>query len=206
MKKQRSPRDWREGCRLRALELHEQGWTGKAIGAALGVSQSAVSQRLKRGREGGPEALRAKPPPGRVPRLTAEQRAELPHLLACGAEAFGFLGEVWTSKRMARVIADEFGVHYHPDHVRRLLRTAGWSPQKPIRRATQRDEAAIERWATEQWPALQAKPAQRSAPLSGSTSPASIRCRRWCAPRHHAARRQSCTRCSPTTTSRSLAA
>ena len=166
-KKGRPPRDWREGRRLRALELHEQGWTGKAIAAALGVSQSAVSQWLKRGREGGTEALRAQPPPGRVPRLTAEQRAELPHLLAHGAEAFGFVGEVWTSKRVAAVIADEFGVHYHPDHVGRLLRTAGWSPQQPTRRATQRDEAAIEHWATEQWPALQAKPRRRAAPSSG---------------------------------------
>src|SRR5581483_10818683 len=75
--KQRPPRDWREGRRLRALELHEQGWTGKAIAAALGVSKSAVSQWLKRGREGGPEALRAQPP-GRAPRLSAEQRAALP--------------------------------------------------------------------------------------------------------------------------------
>ena len=108
-KKQRSPRDWREGRRLRALELHAQGWTGTAIAAALGVSQSAVSQWLKRGREGGPDALRAQPPPGRVPRLSAEQRGALPHLLARGAEAFGFLGEVWTSKRIARVIRRNSG-------------------------------------------------------------------------------------------------
>src|SRR5215208_4049678 len=47
-KKQCLPRDWREGRRLRALELHEQGWSGKAIAAALGVSQSAVSQWLNR--------------------------------------------------------------------------------------------------------------------------------------------------------------
>src|SRR4051794_25481418 len=100
-KKQRPPRDWREARRLRVLELHEQGGTGKAIAAALDVSQSAVSQWLQRGREGAPEALRAQPPPGRVPRLTVEQRMELPRLLAQGADAFGFLGEVWTSKRGA---------------------------------------------------------------------------------------------------------
>jgi hypothetical protein len=64
-----------------STELHEEAWTGKAIAAARGVSQSAVSQWLKRGREGGPEALRAQPPPGRMPRLTVEQRAELPRLL-----------------------------------------------------------------------------------------------------------------------------
>ncbi len=102
-----------------------------------------------------------------MPRLIAEQLALLPSLLAQDAEAFGFIGEVWTAKRVAAVIRQEFHVRYHPDHVGRLLRAAGWSPQKPIRRATQRDEAAIERWITERWPALQAKPRWRSALSSG---------------------------------------
>src|ERR671938_62131 len=165
--KPRSPRDWREGRRLRAWALHQQGWTGTAIADALGVTKGAVSRWLKRAREGGAEALYSQPPPGPTPRLSAEQLAQLPGLLAQGAEAFGFPGEVWTAKRVAAVIRDEFHVRYHPDHVGRLLRTAGWSPQKPIRRATQRDEAAIERWITEQWPALQAKPRWKGAPSSG---------------------------------------
>jgi transposase len=165
--KQRPPRDWREGRRLRALELHADGWTGKKIAAALGVTEGAVSQWLKRAREGGAEALRAHPPPGREPRLTAEQRAALPGLLTRGAEAFGFLGAVWTTKRVAAVIRQEYGVRYHPDHVGRLLRQAGWSPQQPVRRATQRDEAAIECWALERWPALQAKPTASGGRSSG---------------------------------------
>src|SRR5829696_10147714 len=179
--KARSPRDWREERRLRAWALHQQGWTGKTVAEALGVSQGAVSQWLKRAREGGVEALYSQPPPGPTPRLTVEQLGQLPGLLALGAEAFGFLGEVWTAKRVAAVIAAEFGVRYHPDHVGRLLRTAGWSPQKPIRRATQRDEAAIERWATEQWPALQAKPRLSSVPSSGLTNRAFIPSPPWSA-------------------------
>src|SRR5919199_1248257 len=166
----RSPRDWREERRLRAWALHQQGWMGKTIAEALGVSKGAVSQWLKRAREGGAEALYRQPPPGPTPRLTAQQLARLPSLLAQGAEAFGFIGEVWTAKRVATVIRQEFGVRYHPDHVSRLLRAAGWSPQKPIRRATQRDEEAIEGWITERWPALQAKPRPKSARSSGSMS------------------------------------
>src|SRR5215208_4814982 len=175
--KPRSPRDWREGRRLRAWALHQQGWTGTAIAEALGVTKGAVSRWLKRAREGGAEALYRQPPPGPTPRLTVEQLGQLPGLLARGADAFGFLGEVWTAKRVAAVIRDEFHVRYHPDHVRRLLHNAGWSPQKPIRRATQRDEAAIERWMTERWPALQAKPRRRNVLLSGCTSRPSILCR-----------------------------
>ena len=147
--------EWR---RLRAWELDQQGWLGKEIAAALGVTEGAGSQWLKRAREHGVAALHHRMPPGPTPKLTAEQREQLPALLAHGAEAYGFLGEVWTTKRVATVIAREFGVRYHPAHVSRLLRQLGWSVQKPLRRATQRDEAAIAQWRTERWPRLQAKP------------------------------------------------
>jgi transposase len=75
-------------------------------------------------------------------------------LLACGAQAFGFLGEVWTRRRVAQLIHDEFGVRYHPAHVSRLLKQIGWSPQRPLVRASQRDDAAIASWYAERWPAL----------------------------------------------------
>ena len=168
---------------------------GKTIAEALGVSKGAVSQWLKRAREGGVEALYSQPAPGPTPRLTTEQLAQLPQLLARGAEAFGFIGEVWTAKRVAALICEEFHVRYHPDHVGRLLRAVGWSPQKPIRRATQRDEAAIERWITERWPALQAKPKASSGPSSGWTNRGSIHCRPWSARGPHAARLPSFARC-----------
>jgi transposase len=152
---QQQVNEWR---RLRAWSLHQAGWTGRAIAQALGVTAGAVSQWLKRAREQGRAALRHRMPPGPAPKLTAEQRAQLPALLGHGAEAYGFLGDVWTTKRVASVIRREFGVRYHPAHVSRLLRQIGWSVQKPIPRATQRDEAAIAQWHTERWPVLQAKP------------------------------------------------
>jgi transposase len=157
------PWDWREGRRLRALELYEQGWKAIRIADALGVTRGAVSQWLARARTGGREALRHQTPPGARPRLTAEQRALLPRLLAKGAESYDFLGNVWTTKRVAAVIKREFGVSYHPAHVSRLLRQMGLSLQKPIVRATQRKEDEIRAWPTETWPALQAKRAPRSA-------------------------------------------
>jgi transposase len=161
-----SRQDLREWRRLRAWELHEAGWTGRAIATALKVSEGAVSGWLKRARTGGVAALRRQPAPGATPRLTADQRATLPDLLAIGAEAYGFVGEVWTTKRVAVVIQRAFGVRYHPAHVSRLLRHEGLSLQKPIRRATQRNEAAIAAWPAERWPALVAQPRRRSAPSS----------------------------------------
>lgn len=156
------PRSRREGRRLRALELHEQGWTGTAIATVLGVTGGAVSQWLRRAREGGgAAALRDRPPPGPTPKLTADQRAQIPALLAKGAEAYEFVGEVWTTRRVATVIARELGIHYHPAHVSRLLRTLDWSVQKPIRRATQRDEAAIAIWRDERRVELEKKGGRR---------------------------------------------
>jgi transposase len=155
------PRDWHEARRLRAWELKRQGWKQRTIAAALGVTPGAVSQWLKRAAEGGVAALRTRIRPGPTPRLTPEQRARIPELLARGAEAHGFAGEVWTAARVAAVLEREFGVRYHPAHVSRLLRAVGWSVQQPIRRATQRDEAAVAAWDAERWPALKRGPTKR---------------------------------------------
>jgi transposase len=146
--------DWREGRRLRAFELKKRGWKQTQIADALGVTEGAVSQWMKRAREEGVEGLRHKPPPGARPRLSEQERTELPELLAQGAEAHGFRGNVWTCERVAIVIWRHFGVGYHPAHVSRLLKKLRFSLQKPSRRANQRDEDAIERWKEERWPQL----------------------------------------------------
>jgi transposase len=155
------PRDWREARRLRAGELKQQGWPQQTIAAALGVTPGAVSQWLKRAATGGAGALRTRLRPGPTPKLTPEQRARLPAVLARGAEAYGFVGDVWTTARVAAVIERAFGVRYHPAHVSRLLRALGWSVQRPLRRATQRDEAAIAAWYAERWPALKKGPKRK---------------------------------------------
>ena len=71
-----------------------------------------------------------------------------------GPEAFGFDTELWTLARIAAVIEQLTGVRYHPGHVWRLLRRLGWSPQRPARRATERDEAEIARWRAQEWPRI----------------------------------------------------
>jgi transposase len=107
--------DWREGRRFRAFELKQEGWSQQRIAEALGVSKGAVSQWMKRAREGGGvEALKRQPAPGARPRLSEDERHKVPELLARGAEAHGFRGEVWTCERVAIVIRKEFGISYHP--------------------------------------------------------------------------------------------
>jgi len=171
--------------------LKAKGWSQQKIAEALGVTAGAVSQWVRRGREGGEEALKSRPRPGAAPKLTAEQRAQIPLLLAQGAEAFGFRGDVWTAKRVATVIRRAFGVRYHPNHVGKLLRSAGWSVQKPIERASQRNEAAIEAWRTERWPALKRGLTRKAGPSSGSMNRAAISSRARSGPTPHAGRRRS---------------
>jgi transposase len=147
--------DWREGRRLRGWELHEAGWSQAAIAEALGVTEGAVSQWMRRAREGGgPEALRTRTAPGAASRLSETQRARILDWLRAGPEAHGFRGELWTRKRVAAVIERKLGIRYHPGHVSKLLAQWAWSPQLPERRARQRDEGAIQEWLTARWPAI----------------------------------------------------
>jgi transposase len=168
MSTSKKPTEVGEWRRQRGWALYQAGWWQKDIAAALGVSRAAVCQWIKDAREGGGvEALRSRPHLGGPSKLTAEQRAQIPALLARGAPAYGFRGDVWTAKRIAEVIWRTFGVRYHPDHVSRLLRLAGWSVQRPIQRATQRDADAIRCWYEQRWPALKKRQPTKATPSSG---------------------------------------
>ncbi len=161
-----TPHNWKEARRLQAWRLKQQGWSQRQIANALGVSEGAVSQWMLRARQGGAEALRHRPAPGAPRRLTTDQLTQLPALLERGPEAYGFRGQIWTRGRIAAVIQLTFGVSYHPRHVGRLCQAIRWSPQKPARRARQRDEAAITRWREDTWPAIKKGQKRRSRPSS----------------------------------------
>ena len=150
-----TPSDWREARRFRAFELKQDGWKQTDIAEALGVSEGAVSQWMKKAREGGKEALKTEPRPGRPRKLSEEERTEkLPSLLEKGPEYFGFRGEVWTRKRVRKIIKEEFGVEYDVSQVGRILGRIGWSRQKPDHRSDKRDEEAIEEWKNQEWPRI----------------------------------------------------
>ncbi len=159
-----SVHDWREWRRLRAWELAQTGWGVRRIAVALAASPAAVSRWLAAARHDGPQALLTQPRPGAPAKLSADQKRLIPDFLWHGAEAYGFRGELWTCRRVAQVLDEEFGVRYARSQVARILKALGWTPQVPITRAIQRDEAAIECWATEDWPVLkrQAKKEDRT--------------------------------------------
>ena len=150
-----------EARRRRGVALLEEGLGVREAARQIGCSPASVSRWQAEVQAGGPDALRAKPAPGRPPRLTARQRGKLLKLLLKGATAHGFSTELWTLPRVAEVIARTFGVRYHPAHVWKILRGEGWSCQKPERRARERDEAAIQHWRAERWPHIKKRPPRR---------------------------------------------
>ena len=149
--------DWRELRRFRALELKRTGWRQESIATSIGVTKGAVSQWMTMARTQGVEALRARPHSGRPAELTPAEKRLIPELLSYGAEAYGFRGEVWTCSRVRKVIEWVLGVSYHKSHVARLLKALHWTPQLPVQRAAQRDEAAITLWRTKVWAELKKK-------------------------------------------------
>ena len=191
------PKTWKEGRRKRALELKQHGWKQREIAVALGVSAAAVSQWVAETRVRGREAWQAKPRPTEPIKLTPDQLHLVPELLSHGAEAYGFRGAFWTCARVATVIWEAFGVSYHKAHVSRLLRRLDWTPQLPIERAAQRDEAMIQQWRVQVWPELKKRHISKGAPLSLWTSQAFISCQGWPAPMRRAGRLLSCPRCTP---------
>lgn len=124
----------------------------------MGVDRRSVRRWKASVSQGGPDAVKAKPAPGRPPRLDATAKRRLERHLLRGARAAGFPTDLWTCPRIAVVIRRQFRVPYHVDHIGRLLRAMGWSPQKPERRARERDEAAIQRWVKQAWPRIKKKP------------------------------------------------
>ena len=109
-------------------------------------------------RKQGAGGLAARPVPGRPSKLSVRQREQLETMLVRGAAANGFESDLWTCPRVAQVITRRFGIGYHVDHIGRLLRSLGWTPQRPTRRALERDEDGIQRWIKQEWPRIKKKP------------------------------------------------
>jgi transposase len=129
--------------RLRAVELVAQGESPDDVAHFLGCGRSSVYTWVKQAKES-IEKLAAKPHAGPKPRLDAAQLKRLEDELKKGAKAHGWKTELWTAARVAELIERLLKVSFHPEHVRKILKTRlRWTSQKPEKRARERDEEAI---------------------------------------------------------------
>jgi transposase len=142
-----------ERRRCRAVQLLEQGESPTVVARMLGVTPSSLHRWRRMARQ--QKGLIAKPVRGAKRRLTDSQLKELEGLLLKGAPAHGYPNQLWTSARVAQVIQKRFGVKYHPDYVRRLLRRRlNWTCHKPQRRARERNAKEVERWQADELPRI----------------------------------------------------
>jgi transposase len=165
-----------EARRLQGARLLKRKVAQAEVARELGVSRQAVSLWAEQlaAVNGAVGKLKAKPL-GRPKWLQAEQCEALRAMLLKGALACGFATELWTIKRVRTLIRREFGLVYSHTGCWRVLRALGFTPQRPERRAIQRDEAAIAQWKRKRWPALKKTPNAKGAPSSSSTNRASRR-------------------------------
>lgn len=141
------------------------GRTQADVADFLGVHPVTVAKWMAAYRAGGDDALTAKPVPGRPRFLTADQEAQVRSWLLQRPTDFGFRTDLWTAARVAHLIRQRLGVAFHPSYLREWLAKRGYSPQKPVRRAKQRNPVAIDAWLGQGYPAVQKK-----SPPTGPTS------------------------------------
>jgi len=148
--------------RRQAVLAVQKGDKVKDVARIMGVNRRSLHRWLQAVEQ--PNGLVAKPHPGPATRLNSTQQQELEQLLRQGAQAHGWPNQLWTTQRIAALILRHFGVSLHHDHVGRFLRQRlKWSPQKPRRRARERDEEAIALWKSETFPTILQAAADRNA-------------------------------------------
>lgn len=144
--------------RYKAVELFEKGERQASIARILGVSRQSVSRWYRDWFNGDREALCGSTQAGRKRRLAQDQPQLIEEELLRGARAHSYPSDLWTLPRVARLIEEITGVHYHPGHVWRVLRQMGWSLQRPTLQARERDEQKVRQWKTRTWARVKKTP------------------------------------------------
>jgi len=147
-----------EQRRLQAVVLFQDGFQPLEIAKKFKVDRRSVRRWKASYLKNGRKSLKARPTPGRPPKLSVKHKSQLEKLLLKGAHCAGYFTDLWTCPRIADLIKHKFRVYYHVDHIGKLLRSLGWSPQKPQRKARERDEKVIRRWIKTDWPRIKKKP------------------------------------------------
>ncbi len=157
-------RSYRVSKRLQAVVLNSQGRSSGELASILQSPRSKVSEWLARYETHGVEGLLEGQRCGRPPQLSNSQRQPLRDILDSGPVAYGLDTGIWTSPRIAWVIEQEFGVHYHPGHVRKLLHELGFSMQRPRRVLAKAHPRLQDRWHRQTYPNLKKKPKPKTGP------------------------------------------
>ena len=144
--------------RQQAIKMLSEELSLNEVARRMACSPSSVMRWRDLWDALGEEGLAVRTASGRPPKMKQRQKDKLVKLLLQGPIAFGWHTDVWTTRRVAELIRRKFSIDYHFTHVARILHALHWSPQKPERRALERNEAAIERWKATNWERVKKTP------------------------------------------------
>jgi transposase len=146
--------------RVKAGRLLLAGKGCAEVAVAVGVARQTIYTWKRLLDEGGIDALRAVPERGRPAQLDVVQLEAVRAAILQSPTEHGFGTELWTLKRVGTVIERLHGVRFGQTNVWRILGSLGFSPQKPEKRAIERNEDAVRSWKRSTWPALKKKPSE----------------------------------------------
>jgi len=146
-----------------AARLFAAGKRSQAeIARELHISRQSVSRWFEAWQQDKPGWIRGAGRAGRRPKLDKAQCKQVDEALRQGAQAHGFATDLWTLPRVAAVIEQTTGIHYHPGHVWKILAALEWSLQRPAKRARERNDEGRRLWMAKRWPAIKKRPAAQS--------------------------------------------
>jgi transposase len=147
----------RVALRIQGVMLSLQGHSVSEIARLLQVNRVTVHNWVTLWNVYGQEGLLEGHRSGRPGGLTEENHERLRDIVDSGPVSYGLETGIWTSVNLAVVIEEEFGVAYHPGHVRKLLRHIGLSVQRPTTHLVQADPAQQRKWTRYTVPNLKKK-------------------------------------------------
>src|SRR6266511_2938855 len=136
------PKTWRPWRRAKSVLGYLDGQKVIALSEALEVTRGSINRWLQWYQAMGAEGLRDAERPGRTPRLSEAQKAELATIIEAGPQAAGFTSGMWTGPMIGDLIRRRFGLRYHNHHIPRLLGWMGFSVQRPRKRLARADAEA----------------------------------------------------------------
>ncbi|MBE7508232.1 MAG: IS630 family transposase [Planctomycetia bacterium] len=159
-------RSTQEHVRKLAIQRIQAGESATAVARSLGFYRTNVYRWLRSYRRGGDAALNRRKAPGAKPKLTEGQKRKVRQwIVGKDPRQYGFDFGLWTRKIVGALIFERFGISYTLPAVGRLLAQLEITPQKPLRRAYQRDEEAVRRWKEQTYPQLRRRSKRRGADI-----------------------------------------
>lgn len=155
-----------ETIRLMAVKRVKEGERPSDVIKSYGLCRTSIYRWLRAEKKRGESGLRSSKSLGPRPKLSDQQKVRVRKWIGGkDPRQFGFDFGLWTRKIVAELIGDRMGIQLSVTAVGRLLAEVGITPQKPLRRAYERDPEAISAWKTEIYPKLKTRAKRRGAKI-----------------------------------------